>query len=159
MAKTLSSMPGEEEFKAELKDSGIEIIPVPVAWNESYEIFPKIYYSFEAMGLTDKYHMKFWNWVLHTDHSWNSKEDVLPDVERWIERQGIDLALWRRTFNSFTVRTKVRNANALWQRYGIDSTPMTGVSGRYLTAPHLVGNRRATIESIRFLIEKVRKER
>ena len=44
-------------------------------------------------------------------------------------------------------------APALWQSYGVDSTPSVGVAGKYLTAPHLAGTRRRTIDVLRELIE------
>ena len=47
----LTFAPVMEEFVASLpKDGSVKVIPAPVAWNSTYEIFPSTYFAFEALG-------------------------------------------------------------------------------------------------------------
>lgn len=150
----LTFAPVLEEFVASLpKDGSVKVIPAPVAWNSTYEIFPRTYFAFEALGKLPELHMPFWEWVIKEEHDWKSTEDMSADVTKWVTGHGIGEAAWKRTLAGFSVVAKSRQASALWQSYGVDSTPSVGVAGKYLTAPHLAGTRRRTIDVLRELIE------
>lgn len=143
-----------QEFTASLPhDGSVKVIPAPVAWNSTYEIFPRTYFAFEALGKLPELHMPFWEWVIKEEHDWKSAEDMTADVTKWVTGHGVAEATWKRTLAGFSVVAKSRQASALWQSYGVDSTPSVGVAGKYLTAPHLAGTRRRTIDVLRELIE------
>ena len=52
----------DEYIKSLPKDGSVKVIPVPVAWNAQYEIFPRTYFALEALGKFDALHMPFWEW-------------------------------------------------------------------------------------------------
>lgn len=137
-------------------DPDVRLIPVPVAWDESFELFPKIYFAFEALDRLSTLHMPFWEWMLREDHPWSNVEEARVDIEKWIKGQGISASKWNDTLESFIVRNKVRQAGEIWRSYNIDSTPVVGIAGRFITAPHMTGSRPATIEAIRMLVDKVK---
>ena len=135
------------------------VIPVPVAWEESFELFPKIYYAFEALGSLQELHMTFWEWMLQGEHPWNTIQEAQVDIEKWAGEHGIDAPHWNATLESFVVRNKVRQASQIWQQYNIDSTPVIGIAGRFITAPHMTGSRPRAIEAVRMLVDRVKAER
>lgn len=148
-----------EAFRKSVEtDDSILIIPVPVAWEKSYELFPRIYYAFEALGRLPDLHMPFWEWVMDEDHPWESVRDAKRDIDKWIAKKGIAADVWNQTLESFAVSTKVRHATDTWKNYNIDSTPCVGIAGRYITAPHLTGSRPRTIAVIKDLVERIRRE-
>lgn len=146
-----------EEWKASVgKDPDIKIVPVPVAWDKSYHLFPKIYFGFEALGCVNKLHTPYWEWVIKEDHPWETIADARRDTDKWLTEHGINLADWNKLIDSFAIESKVKQADDIWKAYGIDSTPMIGISGRYLTAPHLTGTRPRAIEMLNELIRRIR---
>ena len=61
-------------------DPNVRLIPVPVAWEESFELFPKIYYAFEELGRLQELHMTFWEWMLQGEHPWNTVQEAQVDI-------------------------------------------------------------------------------
>ena len=135
----------------------VRIIPVPVAWSEIYEIFPKMYYAFESLGpaVIDKYHMPFWEWVIKAQHdTWNDAQSTEKDLIAWAVRQGLSEREFKKTLSSFSVSNKVRLASQTWRNYGVDATPNIGIAGKYLPAPHMAGSRKRAIRCAEYLIKK-----
>ena len=147
----------DEYIKSLPKDGSVKVIPVPVAWNAQYEIFPRTYFALEALGKFDALHMPFWAWVIKEEHDWKDVEGMNADVTKWFTKNGISESDFTGAVKSFSVVAKSRTAFSTWQSYGVDSTPSVGVAGRWLTAPHLTGTRRATIETIKFLVDLAKK--
>ncbi len=139
-------------------DPNVRLIPVPVAWEENFELFPKIYYAFEELGRLQELHMTFWEWMLQGEHPWNTVQEAQVDIEKWAGEHGIDAPRWNATLDSFIVRNKVRQATQIWQQYNIDSTPVIGIAGRFITAPHMTGSRPRAIEAVRMLVDRVKAE-
>ena len=150
MEKFIESVKGNPEVK---------VVPVPVAWNDDLAIFPHTYYAFEALGRMGDLHMEFWTWVIRGSHDWSSAADIEKDVLQWVGEHGLDQNKFRQTLGSFSVVSKARQATRTWKNYGVDSTPCVGVAGRYITAPHLVGTRQGTVDTVQWLINKIRQEK
>ena len=117
------------------------------------------YYAFEALGRMGDLHMEFWTWVIRGSHDWSSAADIEKDVLQWVGEHGLDQNKFRQTLGSFSVVSKARQATRTWKNYGVDSTPCVGVAGRYITAPHLVGTRQGTVDTVQWLINKIRQEK
>ena len=128
-------------------------------WNDDLAIFPHTYYAFEALGRMGDLHMEFWTWVIRGSHDWSSAADIEKDVLQWVGEHGLDQNKFRQTLGSFSVVSKARQATRTWKNYGVDSTPCVGVAGRYITAPHLVGTRQGTVDTVQWLINKIRQEK
>lgn len=145
------------EFAKSLEgNSSVKVIHVPVSWEKNYDYFPAVYFAFEALGRLDDLHMAYWEWVMQPEHPWTKVEDVKPDTDVWVKEHGINLEKWHALLESFAIQNKVRQATETWEKYNIDSTPMIGVAGRFLTAPHLTGSRPRAIEATRWLIEQIK---
>lgn len=104
-------------------------------------------------------HMEFWSWTIRGEHNWSSVEDIEKDVLKWVAEHGVDAEKFRQMLGSFSVVSKYRQATRMWKNYGVDATPCVGVAGRYITAPHLVGTRQGTVDTVQWLINKVRQEK
>ncbi|MBQ9241479.1 MAG: thioredoxin domain-containing protein [Duodenibacillus sp.] len=132
----------------------VRIVPVPVAWSEIYDIFPKVYYSLEQLNLLDKFHMPFWEWVIKDPHdNWTDAGSAQKDIVSWFAKGGVPQADLKRTLSSFSVANKVRQAAQTWRHYGVDATPNIGIAGKYLTAPHMAGSRKKAIRCAEYLIK------
>jgi len=139
-------------------DPLLKIVPVPVAWEESHELFPQIYFGFEALGRLQDLHMSFWEWVMQEDHPWEKVDDARGDIDKWVVAHGLDLKKWQSLINGFAIKNKVKQASDTWRHYGLDSTPCIGIAGRFLTAPHMTGSRPRAIEAVKMLVERAKTE-
>ena len=74
-------------------------------------------------------------------------------------KNGVDAEKWKSAIRSFGVKNKNRVAFQTWQTYQIDSTPMVGIGGRFITGPHMVGSRNAMPAALNWMIDQIRQER
>ncbi|MCF0253095.1 MAG: thiol:disulfide interchange protein DsbA/DsbL [Duodenibacillus sp.] len=154
----LQFAPSMEEYaKSVAGNDRIRIVPVPVAWSPKYEIFPRAYFAFEALGRLKDLHLPFWEYVLRDEHDWPDAASMMRDVEAWAGKRGIDAETWNRTVRSFQVSGRSRRSELLWKSYQIDSTPSVGVGGRYVTSPEMTVTRGACIETVEFLVNRLLK--
>jgi thiol:disulfide interchange protein DsbA len=59
-------------------------------------------------------------------------------------------------FNSFGVRTKVAQANQLFDAFGIDGVPTLGVQGRFVTSPSLAKGEAQALATVDYLVAQIR---
>ena len=130
----------------------------PVSWQPKYFPFSEAYYAMEALGLLDKLSMPFFESVIYQTHTYdfNSAE---ADILDFMVKSGVDADKWKAAIRSFGVKNKNRVAFQTWQAYHIDSTPMLGVGGRFITGPHMVGSRTAMPDALNWMIDQIRQER
>jgi thiol:disulfide interchange protein DsbA len=108
---------------------------VPVAFRDSFIPQQKLYYTIEALGLTDNLHPR----VFRAIHVERQKLDTDKQILDFIAKQGVDAKKFADTYNSFGVQTKVGRATQLQGAYKVDGVPMVAIDGRYVTSPSIVG--------------------
>lgn len=114
----------------------------------------KIFYTLEALGKVDALTPK----VFEEIHQKNRAMDMLMEVSEWAKKQGIDIAKFESTWNSFGVQTQQKRANALTAGYRIDGVPTFGINGRYVTSPAMVGGSHTrALQVVDYLIAQERK--
>jgi protein dithiol oxidoreductase (disulfide-forming) len=115
------------------KPADVEYRRVPAVLGQSWIPLTQAFYTFEALGLTEKFH--------HDVYAAIHKDKVrLQDAKtlfEWVAKRGVDQNKFTDTYNSFGVRSRVQRAIDLSRAYNIPGTPALVVDGRYLTAPHL----------------------
>ncbi len=132
-----------------------EFVPIPAVLADSWIFHAKVYYTFEALGLTQALHKKFFD-AIHKDRIRFTTPEALAD---WVAEQGIDDSSILATFNSFAVDNKVNFAGIMTRNYGISGVPSIIVDGKYRTSVSLAGSHNALVDIINFLVEKAAAER
>lgn len=127
-------------------------VPVPFLFN--YENFQRIYFTLEAMGKVDAMQMKVFNAV----HQQRLRLDKEPDIVAFMNANGVDGAKFAETFKSFSIQTKLRQAQQLTQAYKIDGVPTLAVQGRYITSGALAGSNERALAVTDYLIQLARKQ-
>ena len=113
----------------------------------------KIFYTLEAMGREDDLGIR----VFEEIHLKKNPMASLIEASAWAKAQGLDVAKFEATWNSFAVQTQQKRANALVNSYKIDGVPMFGVNGRFLTSPAMVGGSHArALQVVDHLISRSR---
>jgi protein dithiol oxidoreductase (disulfide-forming) len=117
LAKWVKGLPPDVKFRRVPAGAGFEFRGI----NN-----PPLFYTLDAMGLTETLHAKA---LLAAN-----KENVAlgsPTVLReWLNKQGVDAAKFDAIQKSFSVQSKVNTALRMTQSYTVASTPFFVVDGR-----------------------------
>jgi protein dithiol oxidoreductase (disulfide-forming) len=127
------------------KPADVEFRRVPAVFQESWLPLAQLYYTLEAMGLTEKLHHDVFT-AIHTQKVKLQDPKVLAD---WIASKGVDKQKFNDTYNSFSVKSLAKRAVDTAGRYKVEFTPALVVDGRFMTGPSMTatGN---TIDYDRF---------
>jgi thiol:disulfide interchange protein DsbA len=106
---------------------------VPAVFSEGWVSGARIFYTLEAMGLTDKLNEAVFNAMIKQHVKLNDEATLLD----WIAKQGVDRQKFADMYKSFAVDGKVRKAKEMTQEYGFGGVPVLIVGGKYMPAPEL----------------------
>ncbi|GAA6118493.1 thiol:disulfide interchange protein DsbA/DsbL [Acidovorax sp. FG27] len=141
----------EAWIKAAPKD--LLIRRIPVAFNASFVPQQKLYFALENMGKLPEVHAKVFR-AVHVERLPLNKDELIFD---WIGKQGVDVAKFKETYNSFGVSSQVRKASQLQEAYGVEGVPSMGVAGRYYTDGTMAGNMQSVLQVVDYLAGVARK--
>lgn len=130
------------------KPENVEFRRMPAVFGPKVVPHARAFYAAEMMGAEDRLHMPLFR-ALHEQKRQIYDEDALV---AFAEDQGIDGAEFRKNFNSFFVNMKVRRAQEMGKRFGIDGVPSVIVNGKYRTSPSQTGSRDKMVKVIDHLI-------
>lgn len=127
----------------------------PAIWNGLMEVHAQVYYTAEAMDALDVVHE-------HVFTAINIEGNRLQNegqIGALFAKYGINEDDFTKSFNSFSVRTKVNQAKQRMEAYEIRSTPNMIVNGKYLVATgQSVLTQADMLEVVDFLVEKERQQ-
>lgn len=144
------------DFKQNKIPANAELIAIPAVLTKAWEFHAQVYYTFDALGLTDKLHGSFFE-ALH-----GSNSQSISDIERladWVNEQGQDGEAVKQTFNSFSVLNKLKQSADMARKYELRGVPTLIVDGKYRTSVKDAGSAERLFDVIRFLIDKSAAER
>lgn len=95
----------------------------------------RLFYTLEAMGLTEQYQAKAFE-AMHVQRIRFSSDEQVFD---WAAKNGIDRAKFVATYNSFGIGARLRRASAMMESYDVQYWPMIVIDGRYVTSPSQAG--------------------
>jgi thiol:disulfide interchange protein DsbA len=90
-------------------------------------------------------------------HAQHKPIDREADALQFAQENGLDPAKFKEILNSFSMQTKIGQANRLTDAYGIDGVPELGIQGRFVTGPSMAGDEPKALVVADTLIERVRK--
>ncbi len=138
----------------------VKKLPKDVSFRRIPTIFPnnkwqpgaRLFYTLEAMGLTEKFHAKVFN-AIHMDRVRLDDEKTLLE---WMTKEGVDAKKFAETWNSFAVMGRVQQSKQLTAASGITGVPAVIVQGRY--AALTPGNYEDLLKLLDQLIDRARAE-
>lgn len=125
---------------------------VPAVFNPNWALGARLFYTIEALGLTERLNVAAFNAVQKERINLNDEKAVGD----WAARQGADRQKFLDMYKSFAVDGKVRKAAEMTQEYGFSGVPALVVGGKYLLAS--VGTLEDLLRVTDFLIAKNRTE-
>ena len=127
----------------------------PAMWNGLMEVHAQVYYTAEAMDALDVVHEHVFN-AINIEGNRLQNEGQIGAL---FAKYGINEDEFAKSFNSFSVRTKVNRAKQRMQAYEIRSTPNMIVNGKYLVATgQSVLTQADMLDVVDFLVEKERQQ-
>lgn len=125
----------------------------------------KLYYTLDAMGKLDEFHIKAFN-AYHLDHNRLQSEG---EVLEFVTKSGLDKQKFFDIYNSFSIQSKLTRAVQMMEGYRIESVPTIAIDGRYVTAPTMAvasvgrvseqAQNLAVLQVMDQLIAKIQKDR
>jgi thiol:disulfide interchange protein DsbA len=127
--------PALDAWARKLPPAQVSFRRVPVVFNAAHEVYQRLYYALESLGLVDSLHRKVFA-AVHVQHVSFIKD---ADVAAWVSANGADGAKVVEAMKSFSIASKLRQARALADGFRIDGVPTLGIQGRYMTSPSIAG--------------------
>ena len=141
---------------AENKPADVRFVQVPAMWNPMLVLHGRMFYTNEVLARNGiiKDGAAFNTAVYQEIHRRNNRLTSERTIQKLFERFGVSADDFSTTWNSFEVDQKMRVATDLARRYGISSTPMIVVNGKYRTGGAEVGSYPRLLELIDELIAR-----
>ncbi len=127
-----------------------QYVAIPAVLTKKWEFDARAFYTFDALGLVDELHGKYFLAI----HAENRKINTVEKLADWAAENGVERQSIIDTFSSFAVENKLNFANVMTRKYGIAGVPSIIVDGRYRTTVTLAGSHQKLIEVINYLIQK-----
>jgi len=99
--------------------------------NPTWDVYAKIFYTAEALGILDKTHTATFN-LIHVEHKAPKNDD---EVVAFLTKFGVEEAQVRSTMKSFAVNSRLNFAKQKSRTYKLSSVPSFIVNNKYLI-PH-----------------------
>ena len=106
----------------------IDVVKMPVIFNDAYKMHARIYYTAESLGNLDVMHTEVYR-AIHLDRKMLMDED---EIFALFNKHGVTEQEFQSRFRSFTVESKINRAQRLTRKYKIRSTPSIIINGKYL---------------------------
>jgi thiol:disulfide interchange protein DsbA len=139
----------EKWAKAQPKD--VSLRRVPVLFRPQLAPYAKLYYTLEALNLTDKLQGEVFVAIHEQRVNLGDEKALLA----WVSSKGVDAAKFSEIYNSFSVNSKVSRADQITRAHNIPGTPAMVVNGKYLVSQ---GDHARQLQVVDYLIAKARSE-
>ncbi len=142
-------MPIISEWAAELPEY-VEVSHLPVGLQPGWDVFARVYYTAEVLGLGQDAHEAMFRAVHDERRQFQSLEDVAEVYTPF----GVEVEEFVNTSQSFAVDGRMRsNRNDIMQ-FGIRGTPTMIVQGKWRVSPGDFSSYQELLEAVDFLIAK-----
>jgi protein dithiol oxidoreductase (disulfide-forming) len=140
----------------ETKPNDVAFRRFPAIFRENWVPAARAFYTAQALGIGDKLHPALFKAMHEEQRELRSNEDWA----KLFGELGVAEADFLKTWDSLEVATKVREAMAQVQNYGIEGVPAVVIGGKYQTSAGMegVGDYETLLKVVNALVDKVRTE-
>jgi len=135
----------------EKKPEHVEFVKMPAVFNSDRWIpLARAYYTAKALGVVDKIHTPLFK-AIHVDKRRINDKKTLQE---FFAGYGVSKEDFTETYNSTYVDTKIKRAQNMTARYGINGVPAVIVNGKYRLSSELTDGYANLLKVMDFLIAK-----
>ena len=125
---------------------------VPAAMVDSWVFHAHAYYAMDLLKLKDPLMQKFYDEI----HVKRRRINNADSFGQWAsEQEGVDAAKLIQALHSFATKSKVAQAEALANKYGVSSVPTLVVGHKYRTSPAMAGSDLRVLEIVEYLVQRI----
>jgi len=135
--------------------ANVKFTQIPAMFGKSADLHAQVYYALQGMGELERVHQKLFDAI---NSGGGNKLRTRDEVDAFLEANGVDMAQFADSMNSFAVAAKVNRARALMRRYGVRSVPALVVDGRYRSGTGFTSYQDMT-EVVDYVVDKVLAQR
>ncbi len=121
----------------------------PAVWNQPMQIHAQAYFTAVALGELDKVHNPLFS-ALNVDRKPLRDQASLAAL---FAANGVAKDRFDKAFNSFGVKSQVRQADARARSYKITGTPEIVVNGKYRVTTRMAGGQAEMLKIVDYLVE------
>jgi protein dithiol oxidoreductase (disulfide-forming) len=115
----------------------------------------QLFYALKALGVDSQVGAQVFE-AIHKERKMLSQINDMADL---VSKNGIDRKKFMDTFDSFSVKTRMRNSASLSDKYKLDGVPAFSVNGKFVTAPAMAGGNAAALQVVDLLLTQERSGR
>lgn len=133
------------------QDDGVTFTRIPAIFNKSWALFGQTYYTAEALGVTDKTHDALFE-AIHTRKENLGTPAAIAALFNRVA--GVEQEAFQKAFDSFSVRSKLQQADSRARQFRLQSVPTMVVNGKYKTSSTMAGTNIGMLQVVDFLVKK-----
>jgi len=143
--------PWKAQLPADVKFSG-----VPAMFGRAWVAHAQLYYTVEVLGILPQVHDEIFRAIHLEGQKLLTKGDQREFV---VEKAGISAADFDKAYNSFSVKSRLKQGDKRIRAYQITGVPALIVQGKYLISSSSAGGQDKMLDVVDFLVEKERTAR
>jgi len=136
------------------KPEDVEFVHLPVVYRDSWNATAKAYFAAKGLGVLDKVHNPIFS-AIHKEKKPLNSERTLARF--FIEHGGVEKEAFSEFYNSFSVDSQIRTANATASKYGVKGVPAIIVNGKYRLSTEKSGGYKQMMKIVDYLVAEERK--
>lgn len=130
-------------------------VRMPAILRDTWAFHARVFFTFEAMGLTDKLHANFFDELHKRKNRIRTKEQLIP----FLKANGVPTDQFFDNYESFAVDSKVRHSRLMSDKYATTGVPTMVVDGKYRATATSAGGLQQLMDLVNFLVAKAANER
>ncbi|HOX72688.1 MAG TPA: thiol:disulfide interchange protein DsbA/DsbL [Dokdonella sp.] len=131
-----------------------EFVKIPAQFGfEAWKTYARGFYTAQALGILDKSHADVFR-AIYIDHKLDGRSPTLASLADFYSKYGVSAADFTATSSSFAVEARLKRNDALIKAYGVDSTPVFVVNGKYRLSGATAGGYEKIEPLLHYLIAK-----
>lgn len=137
---------------AERMGETVNVVHTPVTFNrEAWTLLARAYHAAEVLEITDSAHAAMFEAIHVRGRRFRDEDDVAAFLA---EVADVDEQTVRGALGSFAVDSRLRRSERLGGDYGVRSTPMVAVAGRYVIDVRQAGGQQGMLEVAEYLVRE-----
>jgi len=131
----------------------VEFNRVPAMFGKSWVIHAQMYYIGEILGITEKSHGDIFKAI----HMKGQRLQRKSEQQKFFEAYGVSEEDFNKAYSSFTVKSRMKQADKRIRAYKVSGVPAIVVNGKYLVDAASAGGQHNIFKVVDYLIEQERK--
>jgi len=131
----------------------VDFYRLPAVFNDQWEVHARAYFTADILDVLEHSHGA----LFHALHGEKKTINTVAKLAAFYAQYGVEESLFKKTYHSFVVNTKVARTKEMVQRYGVTGVPAMVVEGKYLITGSMAKSYGNMLKIIDYLVEKERK--